>query len=111
MERRDFQQIAALRLKETQALLRARQYSGAYYLGGYVVECALKACIARQTRRYAFPDKELVSKSYTHDLTRLIDAANLKDELAAERRSNAAFDANWKTVILWTEQSRYARFA
>jgi hypothetical protein len=57
MNRRDLQTLAKIRLKEAQALARLRLYDGAYYLAGYAVECALKACIARRTSRYDFPDK------------------------------------------------------
>jgi HEPN domain-containing protein len=32
-------------------LLEAGLYAGAYYLAGYAVECALKACIAKKTAR------------------------------------------------------------
>lgn len=60
-----------MRLKKVEVLLNNRQYSGAYYLSGYVVECALKACIARQTRKFDFPDKKTVVGSYTHDLKQL----------------------------------------
>ena len=44
---------------------------GAYYLAGYAIECALKACIAKATRRYDFPDRKKVDASHTHDLREL----------------------------------------
>ena len=52
-------------------MLKAKQYAGAYYLLGYSVECALKACIAKQTKKHDFPDKEVVKKSYVHNLVKL----------------------------------------
>jgi HEPN domain-containing protein len=64
-------------LKEAKALLDAGLPDGAYYLAGYAVECALKACIAKSTLRYDFPDKTTVDKSYTHSLTQLVGVANL----------------------------------
>lgn len=70
-----------MRLKEVEVLLNNRQYSGAYYLSGYVVECALKACIARQTRKFDFPDKKTVLDSYTHDLQKLVKIAKLEHDL------------------------------
>lgn len=54
MKRSDLQKLARIRLKEAKVLLDNRQYSGAYYLSGYVIECALKACIAKQTRKERF---------------------------------------------------------
>jgi HEPN domain-containing protein len=57
MNRSSFRRVAARRLRDARALLRARCYSGAYYVAGYAVECALKACIARQTRATSYPPK------------------------------------------------------
>ena len=47
MNRTDLQQPALTRLAEAKALLAAGFPAGAYYLAGYAVECALKACIAK----------------------------------------------------------------
>jgi HEPN domain-containing protein len=67
MNRIDFQKVAETRLQESKALLAAGFPEGAYYLAGYAVECALKACIAKRTREHDFPEKE--SKDfYIHDL-------------------------------------------
>jgi hypothetical protein len=45
-DRATFQQLAELRLAEARALHAEGLYSGAYYLAGYAIECALKAKIA-----------------------------------------------------------------
>ena len=110
MNRQDFQQIANTRLRETQALFKARQCSGAYYLGGYVVECALKACIAKQTRHHDFPDKDRVNKSYTHKYMDLIKVLELTKTLEAKTKSDPDFSDSWATVLLWSEQSRYQKY-
>jgi HEPN domain-containing protein len=52
MNREDFQQLAESRLKEARALLTAELPDGAYYLAGYAIECALKACIAKRTQQH-----------------------------------------------------------
>jgi hypothetical protein len=52
---RDFQRLAKLRAAEAGALVRSRKEIGAYYLAGYAVECALKACVAKATKRHEFP--------------------------------------------------------
>ena len=109
MNRQDFQQISNIRLRETNALLKARQYSGAYYLGGYVVECALKACIAKQTRRYDFPDKDRVRDSYTHKFADLIKLLEMTNDLKAKMKGDSNFELNWETVVRWSERSRYAK--
>jgi HEPN domain-containing protein len=47
ISRADFQQLADVRLKEAKALLDLGMWDGAYYLAGYAVEVALKACIIK----------------------------------------------------------------
>jgi HEPN domain-containing protein len=76
MNRADFQQLAELRLREAQALLAAGLPDGAYYLAGYSVECALKACISKRTQLHDFPDKKLVNDSHTHNLKELLRLAS-----------------------------------
>jgi hypothetical protein len=108
MNRIDLQKLSRLRLVEAKALLAAGHREGAYYLAGYAVECALKACIARTVRRYDFPDKKLVADSYTHDLGKLVRLAGLERELDEQSRADPAFAAKWAIVKDWSEESRYA---
>jgi HEPN domain-containing protein len=107
MNRSDLQNIAELRIKEAQILLNAASYPGAFYLAGYAVECGLKSCIAKQTKEYDFPDKELVLKSYTHKLDELLKLAQLNDKLAADMKSNKRLDQFWACVVDWEEKKRY----
>lgn len=96
-----------MRLKEAQALLRARQYAGAYYLAGYAIECALKACIAKQTKEQDFPDRKTVNDSYSHDLEKLVKVAGLREALDESARRDHAFRVNWNVVKDWSPDSRY----
>jgi len=107
VNRRDLQNLAHLRLREAQSLFRWRHYSGAYYLAGYAVECALKACIAKQTRRYDFPDKKTTNASYTHDLGGLTIAAKLNAAFLQRSSRDKLFEANWSLIKTWSEESRY----
>jgi HEPN domain-containing protein len=62
-----------MRLREARILLDAGKQEGAYYLAGYSVECALKACICRRRMKAgAFPDKEFSREVYTHSLEKLV---------------------------------------
>jgi hypothetical protein len=97
-----------MRLKEVEVLLDKRQFSGAYYLSGYVIECALKACIARKTRKFDFPDKKTVLDSYTHDLQKLVTAAQLNNDFKVQR-NNPDFYSRWLRVKEWTEEARYQK--
>lgn len=108
MNRKDFQVVANLRLREARALLRAKEFSGAYYLVGYAVECGLKACIAKRVKRHDFyPDKETVRNAYTHNLKGLLGLTNLEQELRATSQSDPVFARNWDLTVRWSEASRY----
>lgn len=109
LKRKDFQELARLRLKEAQILARAGGWDGAYYLTGYAVECAFKACIARETERFEFPSRKTVNSSYTHNLSELLRVAQLDDALhdAAARQPQLA--SNWRLVTKWSEEARYER--
>jgi AbiV family abortive infection protein len=106
MNRADFKKLSGLRLKEARILLDNKSYEGAYYLAGYAVECALKACVAKNTKRYEFPPKN-ADKLYTHDLKALVALAGLKPDLDAEIASVKDFENNWADVKDWNEGVRY----
>lgn len=108
MNRIGFQQIAEIRLREAKALLDAGFPDGAYYLAGYAVECALKACIAKRTQEHDFPEKESL-KYYSHDPEMLLGFARLKDDFFQALRANPGMNANWIIVKNWSETSRYVR--
>ena len=107
MNRDDLKQLAALRRREAKVLLDSKMYPGAYYLIGYAVECALKACIAKQTKRYEFPDRELANSAYTHDLTKLLAVSGLKSRWDADVRGKPTMQVNWLIVKDWSESARY----
>ena len=109
MNRIEFQEIAELRLKESRALLDAGFPEGAYYLSGYAVECALKACIAKRTREHDFPEKKLVIDSHTHDLAKLLQLAELKIDLDTSMQGNPALKSSWDAIQNWSETSRYQK--
>lgn len=107
MNRTDFQKLARIRIREAKALLDQHLYDGAYYLAGYAVECALKACIAKLTREHDFPDKDKVNKSWTHNLTQLVEVAGLEKEREEKARKDKEFELRWGLVKDWSEDSRY----
>jgi HEPN domain-containing protein len=109
VDRGELQALSRIRAKEAQALLDLGLHDGAYYLAGYAVECALKACIAKETKRYEFPDKRRADSSYTHSLIDLVRIAKLDDSRQELARRDSEFDDYWDTVRSWSEQSRYRR--
>jgi len=106
MNRSDFQRLSDVRQREAETLLSAGEPAGAYYLMGYAVECALKACIAKATQEFDFPEKERVNQSYSHDLTKLLQLAGL--DAALRSASDINLDRHWTVIKDWKETSRYA---
>ena len=112
MNRRDLQVLTRVRLDEARLLLDAGRYDGAYYLSGYAVECALKACIARRIRTHDFPPKPNdVRAMYIHDPTNLVRAAGLVESLADRIEACSTFSGNWSAAKAWSEESRYERWS
>ena len=66
------------RLEDARALFRAKRWGGSIYLGGYVVECLLKASILARQGISVLP-----VDYWHHDLERLVDEAGLRVPLRA----------------------------
>jgi len=107
VNRADLQSLADVRVQDAKVLLNAGRYSAAYYVLGYAVECALKACVAGQIRQHDFPDKQLILDSYTHDLTQLLRISGLATTFKERVAANKPFEVNWSTVKDWNEGTRY----
>ena len=100
--------LADSRLQEAQALMQNALWTGAYYMTGLAVECALKSCLAGEVREHDFPDKQFVNLMYDHNLEKLfkLNAAlwlALQDGIKAD--SKLRF--NWSTVKDWDDGKRY----
>jgi len=107
MNRTDLQRLANLRLSEARTLFQAGAFEGAYYLAGYAIECALKACIAKQIREFDFPERRLIERSYTHNLTQLLEVSGVKAQFEEATAASEALRVSWSIVKDWTEASRY----
>ena len=62
--RLDFQRLSENRCSEATALFAAQQFEGVYYLIGYVVECALKACLCHRHPPDHFPPESAFSRNW-----------------------------------------------
>src|SRR2546430_980306 len=107
IKRDNLQALARIRLNEVRLLMEGGSFAGAYYLAGLALECAFKACIARSTEEFEFPDRDHVRESWSHDLVQLLRAADLLDQLTARTRSDNQFKLNWEIVKDWKVESRY----
>jgi len=107
MNRNLFKKISRQRVTEARSLLDAGHWPGAYYLIGYSVECALKACVSKQVKCYDFPDRKLANEAFTHDLEKLVRVAGLAPSFDEDRKFNLSLELNWAVVKDWNESSRY----
>lgn len=106
MNRLEFQGLAIERLDDAKALVAAGRYSGAYYVAGYAVECALKACISKRTNQDDFPP-QTKNGYYTHEINALRKAAGLDGDFYREAKGDKEFEDYWSVVINWTAETRY----
>jgi hypothetical protein len=106
LNRKLLQELSEQHLGDAQALFQQRRWAGAYYLAGYSVECALKACIAKLTKAHDFPHKDS-SKVFTHRFDILVGLAELEQARIDRCKTSRTFDLYWMQVERWSEESRY----
>ncbi|MCX6743518.1 MAG: HEPN domain-containing protein, partial [Candidatus Parcubacteria bacterium] len=104
----DLKRIALSRLKESKVLFKAGFYDGSVYLGGYVLEVALKALICKHLRINQYPDegrnKDLFS---CHDFDRLLLLSGLSKRINTNNKKNKELFRNWSTLTQWRSEGRY----
>ena len=100
--------LADARTEEARILLREKQWTGAYYMTGLAVECALKSCLASAVKEFDFPDKEFVNRMYIHNLEKLfVLNGALWLALQSDMKADAKLAVNWSTVKDWDDSKRY----
>ncbi len=112
MNRDDLHRLATSRIADAKVLLAGKRWAGAYYLVGYAVECALKACILVHLGRVpelVFDDRRVSEKCWTHNLNQLVEIAGLKATLEMAKAADSRLRHNWEVVKDWKETSRYAK--
>jgi HEPN domain-containing protein len=108
--RAEFQELAGVRLEEAKSLLDLGKWGGAYYLAGYAVELALKACIIKTLMATdAFPDKKFSENCYTHTIEKLVGLAKLVDARKTAMDADPDLQTNWAEARDWSEEKRYHR--
>ncbi len=108
MKKADLLKLSKTRLKESKVLLDNKHFAGAYYLAGYAIECALKACIAKKINRHEIPAKKLINDVYSHDLESLMGLAGLRNALQVAIANNPQLGVSWAVVKDWSVDVRYA---
>lgn len=106
----ELQALAQAKLDDAALLLVHDRASNAYYLAGYSVELALKACIASQISHNTIPDRDFVRNIYSHQFPQLIGLAGLSSELKRALSGNPNFAANWAISSEWLPEARYRSY-
>jgi len=112
VNRAELKQLTADRVRDAEILLANGQWTGAYHLAGYALECALKSCLLKylDDTGIIFKDRkylEKLAKCWTHDLNELLTLANLKIDFEKACGANRNLDSYWITAKDWNETSRY----
>ena len=108
LNRDSLRSLTDSRLKEAQVLLDNRLWTGAYYMAGLAVECALKSCLASEVKEHDFPDKRFVNDMYDHNLEKLFKLnAALWVALQDGIKKDAKLGVNWSVVKDWDDGKRY----
>jgi len=107
MNRDNFKELATAHLRAAKVLLDAGHHSDSYHLAGLSIECALKACIAKLTRRHDFPDPGFAKDCFSHDLAKLRKLAGLEARFSTDVATDPALRVNWAIVKDWSVDSRY----
>ena len=87
------------------------QIGGAYYIGGYAIELALKAIACKKLDVEIF-DKEAVSRQVSksfmiHDIDDLVTLSGITRTLKNASMSDEILQLSWSRVSAWSEQRRY----
>jgi HEPN domain-containing protein len=99
--------LSQSKLSDAELLFANGRWANAYYLAGYAVELALKACAAIQFTADSIPAKKLILDLHTHDFAKLISSAGLQPELKKKLGEDDLFAAYWAVAAEWTPDSRY----
>jgi hypothetical protein len=99
---RDIQLGAAReRLKDAEALHHGKRCTGAIYMGGYAIECSLKALICSQDHKDNFKDTGFYEKhphGSLHDLNRLLNYASKYTPLKNMVTYQEPYKSAWSVI-------------
>ena len=104
----DLETLAGVRLEDAKHLFASGRYSGAYYLSGYAIELAIKACIAKVFQANSIPDKAFVAAIYSHNLKDLLGLGGLTKQFQDDTKADPILASAWGIASKWTEASRYS---
>ncbi|MBC6481782.1 MAG: hypothetical protein GDA56_32490 [Hormoscilla sp. GM7CHS1pb] len=101
------------RLEDAQVLHNQKRWTGAIYLGGYAIECALKSLICYEEGKNNFKDTQVFKKglqgSDLHNLAKLLGFVNSVQRSISLDRTNGYREAWNKVSSQWrNDELRYS---
>lgn len=108
MTRSALQIIAQTRLIEAEYLFDNSLFDGAYYIGGYAIEAALKAriCNLLGCDYPPLPGSQIGKAYKMHNLVELFTLGGLESVINTAPNVKE-LKSNWSIIIKWNEQERY----
>lgn len=105
----DLKRLSKDRFEEGIILADKGKTEGAYYLLGYAIENALKACICKKMGLEEYPPNIDNPRSFmTHKIDDLIVLAGLSKELV-NKQKDTKFEFHWKLIKQWNTEFRYQK--
>jgi phosphopantetheinyl transferase (holo-ACP synthase) len=101
------------RFEDADALHNCNRWSGAIYMGGYAIECSLKALICDQENKNNFKDTSMFQQGLQgkslHNLSSLFNAVPSLQRTVSLDRTNKYQNA-WNTIVsMWkNDELRYS---
>jgi hypothetical protein len=103
--RSDLQGLSEARLDAIKSLLGSGHYDIVCQDSGYVIEYGLKSAVCKHLNDDDYP--EHIRKYRDHDFNKLIELADLQNELSRARMDNFNFFVNWSLLTKWSVNFRY----
>jgi hypothetical protein len=97
--------IAKARVEDATLLVTNGRADGALYLGGYAVECALKARICATLNWAGFPENRREFENFSSFKTHKLDV--LLALSGQEQRIKSDYLWAWSAVATWEPEARY----
>lgn len=105
VKKKELQKLSDRKLEEIKKLHYAKFYESVVQQSGLVVEYGLKATICKNIKDNIYP--ESIKKYRTHEPEKLIDLANLRNDLETEKLNNIDFFVSWSLLSKWSISFRY----
>ena len=108
---KQLREISKSRLRTSKILIDHQDYDGAFYMMGYVLECALKSVICKRLNLANYPDKDSSEDKRsifrTHKFDILLTLSGIEKDFSLSTLVPARRSENWSIATKWRPETRY----